>query len=248
MPGSRKSRGANRRGPSFDWIYTRRDTNPATGGERGGKSQQTGEPFSDMTRPILYGSRESGHAYKVKLALSLLGVAHEYREVDLSVPFAERRSDFRHVSPYGEVPVWVEGSLRLAQSNAILIHLARETGLLGGEDIDLVTQWLFWEANRIGFSVPNLRHSLVFAKDTPPEVVSWLRSRAEQDLARLDLQLAESAFVLGAECSVVDVACCAYLFWPEQANLDLSVWPNVARWLDGIRSLRGWATPYELLR
>ncbi|HET7607180.1 MAG TPA: glutathione S-transferase family protein [Gammaproteobacteria bacterium] len=198
--------------------------------------------------PILYGSRESGHAYKVKLALSLLGIAHEYREVDLSVPFAERRSDFRHASPYGEVPVWVDGSLRLAQSNAILIHLARETGRLGGDDIDLVTQWLFWEANRIGFSVPNLRHSLVFAKDTAPEVVAWLRSRAEQDLSRLDLQLADSAFILGAESSVVDVACCAYLFWPDQANLDLSAWPNVARWLDGIKSLRGWASPYELLK
>ena len=53
--------------------------------------------------PILYGSRESGHAYKVKLALSVLGIAHEHRDVELRVPFAERRSDFRHVSPYGEV-------------------------------------------------------------------------------------------------------------------------------------------------
>ena len=95
---------------------------------------------------------------------------------------------------------------------------------------------------------PNLRHSLVFAKDTAPEVVAWLRSRAEQDLSRLDLQLADSAFILGAECSVVDVACCAYLFWPDQANLDLSGWPNVARWLDGVKSLRGWASPYELLK
>src|SRR6187455_1342844 len=197
--------------------------------------------------PILYGSQESGHAYKVKLALSLLGVAHEYRDVDLRVPFAERRSDFRHVSPYGEVPVWVDGALRLAQSNAILLHLAQQTGRLGASDIDLVTQWLFWEANRIGFSVPNLRHTLVFAKETPAEVVSWVRSRAEQDLARLDLQLADSTFVLGAECSVVDIACCAYLFWPEQANLDLSNWPNVALWLDRIRNLPGWATPYALM-
>ena len=201
-----------------------------------------------MKLPILYGSRESGHAYKVKLALSLLDVAHEYRDVDLRVPFAERRSDFRHVSPYGEVPVWIDGSLRLAQSNAILIHLARETGRLDGGDIDLVTQWLFWEANRIGLSIPNLRHALVFAKGTPAGVVGWLRSRAEQDLARLDLELADSTFVLGAECSVVDIASCAYLFWPEQANLDLSLWPNVARWLDRIRNLRGWAAPYDLLK
>jgi glutathione S-transferase len=201
-----------------------------------------------MNLPILYGSRESGHAYKVKLALSLLDVAHEYRDVDLRVPLSERRSDFRQVSPFGEVPVLIDHGFSLAQSNAILIYLARQTGRLGAGDIDLVTQWLFWEANRIGLSVPNLRHALVFAKDTPREVVAWLRSRAEQDLGRLDAQLANHAFVLGAECSVVDIACCAYLFWPEQANLDLALWPNVAHWLDRIRNLRGWQAPYDLLR
>jgi glutathione S-transferase len=190
--------------------------------------------------PILYGSRESGHAYKAKLALSLMGVAHEYREVDLRVPLHERRSDFRRVSPFGEVPVLVEGEFTLAQSNAILLHLMRRTGRLdGGRDIDLLAQWLFWEANRIGLSVPNLRHALIFAQDTPREVVVWLRSRAEHDLARLELELADGQFLLGAECSVVDIACCSYLFWPDQADLDLSQWPHVTGWLDRIRSLRG---------
>jgi glutathione S-transferase len=201
-----------------------------------------------MALPILYGSRESGHAYKVKLALSFLDIAHEYRDVDLRVPFSERRSDFRRVSPYGEVPVFVDGDFVLAQSNAILIHLVRQTDRLSGGDLDLVRQWLFWEANRIGFSVPNLRHVLVFATDTPSEVVAWLRSRAEHDLARLDSQLADKAFVLGIECSVVDIACCAYLFWPEQANLELSLWPNVKGWLERIRDLPGWQAPYDLLR
>ena len=148
-----------------------------------------------MALPILYGSRESGHAYKVKLALSLLDVAHEYRDVDLRVPLSERRGDFRLVSPFGEVPVFVHGT-----------------------------------------------------PDTPRDAVAWLRSRAVRDLERLDLQLADQAFILGAECSVVDVACCAYLFWPEQAELDLTRWPNVGRWLDRIRDLRGWQAPYDLLQ
>ena len=201
-----------------------------------------------MTLPILYGSRESGHAYKVKLALSLLDVPHEYRDVDLRVTLGERRSDFRLVSPFGEVPVFVHGKLSLAQSNAILLHLVRETGRLGAGDIDVVTQWLFWEANRIGLSVPNLRHALRFEPDTPREAVAWLRSRAVRDLERLHLQLADKPFILGAECSAVDVACCAYLFWPEQAELDLTLWPNVGRWLDRIRDLRGWQAPYDLLQ
>src|SRR5262245_14064517 len=202
-----------------------------------------------MAAAVLYGNRESGHCYKVKLALVLLGLPHEYREVDLSLPRGERPAGFREASRFGEVPVLVQDGAALAQSNAILSHLARSTGRLGGEvDPDLVTEWLFWEANRIGFSVPNLRSVLTFARDTPLEVADWLRARAVADLARLDLELGSRPYLLGSEPTIVDVACCAYLFWPEQAGLELAGWPHVARWLDRIRRLPGWAEPYDLLR
>jgi glutathione S-transferase len=184
----------------------------------------------------------------VKLALNVLGIAHEYRAVDLRQPHDQRRPDFRDVSPYGEVPVLVDAGVALAQSNAILIHVARQTRRLGGErNLDEVTQWLFWEANRIGFSVPNLRHSLVFARDTSEVVVEWLRARALKDLATLDQELATKSFLLGAELTVADIACCAYLFWPDQAQLELSQWGNVSKWLQRIRDLPAWGAPYDLL-
>jgi glutathione S-transferase len=199
--------------------------------------------------PILYGGRESGHVYKVKFALSVLEMAHEYREVDLRTPRHQRRHDFVEVSPYGEVPVFVDGHVVLAQSNAILIHLARRTQRLGGgADLEAVTQWLFWEANRIGFSVANLRHSIMFAKDAPDAVVGWLRARALADLTTLDQTLAVKPFLLGAEFTMADIACCAYLFWSDQARLDLSEWSNVGNWLNRIRGVRGWAAPYDLLQ
>jgi glutathione S-transferase len=199
--------------------------------------------------PILYGSRESGHAYKVKLALNVLGIAHEYRAVDLRLPRDQRRADFREASPYGEVPVLVDRGVPLAQSNAILIHLARQTRRLGGDrDLDAVTQWLFWEANRVGFSVPNLRHCLMFATDTPETVVAWLRARALKDLATLDEALKVKPFLLSTQPTVADIACCAYLFWSDQAKLDLSPWGNVTAWLDRIRDLPAWQAPYDLLK
>jgi len=114
-------------------------------------------------------------------------------------------------------------------------------------DPDLVTQWLFWEANRIGFSVPNLRAVLTYAKDTSLQGADWLRARAIADLARLDLELDSNPYLLGSDATVVDIACCAHLFWPEQAGLDLLQWPNVTDWLGRIRRLPGWAEPYDLL-
>jgi glutathione S-transferase len=202
-----------------------------------------------MAAPILYGNLESGHSYKVRLALTLLGIDHEYRIVDLDQPHEQRRADFRAVSPYGEVPVLVDDGVPLAQSNAILLHLARRSGRLGGElDQDLLTQWLFWEANRIGISVANLRHVLRWVPQTPDAVKAWLRARAVADLGHLDRVLAAKPFILGSSVTVVDLSCSGYLFWPDQAELDLREWPAVAAWLDRIRALPRWAAPYDLMK
>ncbi len=197
---------------------------------------------------VLYGNRESGHSYKVKLALALLAIEHEYRAVDLLLSRDERPADFRRASKFGEVPVLLIDGVPLAQSSAILRYLARETGrlTLPGEP-ERVDEWLGWEANRIGFSLPNLRFAKRFATDTPKDVVAWLAARTHADLDRLDDELARRDFLVGAAPTIADIACCGYLFWPEQAEVDLDAWPHVGRWLDAIRALPGWDHPYRLL-
>jgi glutathione S-transferase len=202
-----------------------------------------------MPRLVLYGNRESGHSYKVKLALSILGLEHEYRSVDLAIERCNRPPDFREVSRYGEVPVLVSDGEPLVQSNAILMHLARTTGRLRGEcDPDRTVEWLFWEANRIGFSVANLRFARCFTHDTPPDVLKWLEARARSDLDRLDEEFrGKDGFLLGSTISVADIACCGYLFWPEQTGLDYAEWKHVSSWLDRVRTVEGWAHPYSLM-
>ena len=197
--------------------------------------------------PILYGNRESGHSYKVRQTLVLLSVAHEYRYVDLLPPRAERRPDFVAVSPYGEVPIFIDEDGVLAQSNAILLHLVRRAGRLGGgADLDRTTQWLFWEANRIGFSLPNLRFALRFAAENPA-VVAMFRRRTEADLDRLAQEFDRRPYLLGEAPSVADISCAGYLFFADQAEVDLGRWPSVGGWLDRLAATPGWAHPYELM-
>jgi len=198
-----------------------------------------------MAHLVLYGNRESGHSYKVRLALSLLGLPHEYRPVDLQLDRADRPAEFRAASRFGEVPVLVVDGEPMVQSNAILMHLARTTGRLRGEcDPDRTVEWLFWEANRITFSVSNLRYARRFAQDTPPEVIAWLEARARADLDRLDEEFrGKDGFLLGSTISIADIACSSYLFWPEQTGLDYSAWTHVTAWLDRIRAVPGWAHP-----
>jgi glutathione S-transferase len=193
----------------------------------------------------LFGNRESGHAYKVRLMLNLAQLPHEFEEVDISLPRAARPEPFRSLAQHGEVPLLVHGGRPYVQSNAILLHLAEYSGALEGdasEHIGRVREWLFWEANRIGFSLPNLRYSLKFG-GADPAVLAMLRARFDADIAHLDGQFADGrAFILGDSPTVADVSLCGYLFWPEQAQV--TVPEHVQGWLGRIAALPGWRHPY----
>ena len=198
-------------------------------------------------RPILFGHHESGHSYKAALAMKLMGIDYEYRWVDVLKPLEERREDFRAFSAYGEMPVLVTDGEALAQSDAILLHLARTTGKLGGDQLDLMTQWLFREANRIGFSLPNLRWEHHFMGTADEGLLGWLRRRLGADLAALEREFEGKLFLLGEELSVADIAHCAYLWFADQARVDLAPYPNVRAWLSRIEATPGWEHPYQLM-
>ena len=180
--------------------------------------------------------------------MTLAGIEYDYHEIDLDLPRQVRPEPFRSLAKYGEVPLLVHEGVVLVQSNAILLHLAEHTSAYGGqspESLGRVREWLFWEANRIGFSLPNLRFALRFPGTSAPAVESMLRARFEADIARLDFELAdERAFVLGDAPTVADFALCAYLWWPEQAKVALPA--LVQRWLARIAVLPGWHHPYDI--
>jgi glutathione S-transferase len=194
----------------------------------------------------LYGNRESGHAYKVRLMLNLAGLPHEFEEVELTVPREARPEPFRSLARFGEVPLLVHGGRPYVQSNAILLHLAAHSGALDGEvseRIERVREWLFWETNRIGFSLPNLRYHMR-VEPAAPEVLAMLRRRLDADLARLEHELADGRpFILGDGPTVADVSLCGYLYWADQAQVTPP--PQVQGWLGRIAALPGWRQPYD---
>ena len=200
--------------------------------------------------PILYCHRESGHSYKAALALTLMSVPFEQRPVDLNLPREQRPEDFRRASMFGEVPALIdEDGVAVCQSNAILDHVARRHGKLDGDTPAArtrVREWLFWEANRLALSLPHLRFSRRFTPAGEALETYWT-GRMHADLDCLDRTLDKSAFLVGAAPTIADIACCGYLYWADQAEVDLRRWPAVMAWLDRIRSLPRWQAPYDLL-
>jgi glutathione S-transferase len=162
-----------------------------------------------MTTPHLFGALQSGHSFKVRLFLRLAEIAHDYTSIDIGAPRDQRPEPFRSIAPHGEVPVLLDDGETLAQSNAILLHLARKHGRFGGDTVaqwNEITSWLFWEANRIGRSFPNLRWHRLFDPNGAPDLVGWFHATAEVDLDRLERQLTDRAFILDRP-TIVDLSC-----------------------------------------
>ncbi|HEX2581692.1 MAG TPA: glutathione S-transferase family protein [Dongiaceae bacterium] len=200
--------------------------------------------------PIFYGNHLSGHSYKVALLLALLGIEAEYRHVNLALPHAERPQAFRESNFFEEVPVLQHGTRTFCQSNVILLYLAETYGgYLGNsaEDKWRILEWLSWETNRIGFSVSNLRFAYRFARNRDDGAIVFLRGRALKDLARMEQHLKGHDFLIGERPTIADIASCGYLFWADEAHLDIRQWPATTAWLHRIRDLPRWATPEILL-
>lgn len=196
----------------------------------------------------LFGNRDSGHAYKVRLMLSLSGLPHAYTEIDLDLPREQRPEPFRSLAKYGEVPLLLHNGRPYVQSNAILLHLAGYTGRFGGESgerMERVREWLFWEANRVGFSLANLRYGQKYLPaGAASDGQAMLRERFNADIALLDAELADGrAFILDDVPSVADISLCGYMYWPEQAAVSMPA--QVQAWLDRISALPGWRHPYD---
>jgi len=101
----------------------------------------------DNESMTIYGDSISGNCLKVKFVADRLGLPYDW--VEVSVLKGETRTpDFLAMNPAGQVPVVLfadDGPL--AQSNAIMLHLAQNTDLIPDDAFDraLMFQWLFWE-------------------------------------------------------------------------------------------------------
>ena len=199
----------------------------------------------------LFGHPDSGHAYKVKLCLAIAGISHDYEEIDIFSERDSRSPEFKQQSRFHEVPLLIDEGKAYVQSNAILIHIATKYKILGAESDHTFTrclEWLFWEANKIGLCLPQLRASNKFEQFRLSEGAQhWLSARYRHDVQILAAELSDRRkFILGENPTIADCSLCGYLYFADEAKVEVP--PLVRDWLARIAGLKGWAHPYELLR
>lgn len=199
----------------------------------------------------LYGHYDSGHVYKVMLFLELAKLTYDFEFIDIWAEKTSRPAEFLTSSRNGEVPCLLINDTPYIQSNLILHRLALEYRCFGGENdtrLMAALDWQFWEANRLGMCLPQLRYANRFApEEFNSGSLSFLKNRFNQDISLLANQLSRGhRFVLDDSPSIADFSLCGYLFWADEADVELPA--PVNRWLTAIQSLHGWKAPYDLMQ
>jgi glutathione S-transferase len=193
----------------------------------------------------------SGHSHRARLFLNLLGVEHEEAFVDLAAA-AHKTPDYLKLNRFGQIPVLVDGDTVIADSNAILVYLAKKAGNTKWlpetpAEAAAVQRWLSVAAGQIAFGPAAARLITVFgAKFDANEVIA----RAHNVLKVLDAELANRDWIAdidetaAAHPTIADVALYSYISSAPEGNVDLSAYANVNAWLKRVEALKGFV-PFQ---
>ena len=194
-----------------------------------------------MSNPIkLYNFPKSGHAHRIELMLSLLNLPTELVFVDLAKG-AHKQPDFLALNPFGQVPVIDDNGTVIADSDAILVYLAKkyDNGTWLPEEpaaAARVQRWLSVAAGPLAFGPAAARLVTVFgAAFNTDEVIA----RAHTLLKVIDAELAKAPFLAGSTPTIADIANYSYIAHAPEGNVSLEPYANVRSWLARIESLPG---------
>jgi glutathione S-transferase len=156
-----------------------------------------------------------------------------------------RKAEFLAKNPIGRVPLleFPDGR-RLAESNAILLHLAEGTQFLPSDPFDRAKayEWLFFEQYSHEPAIA-VRRSILSAPERAaqrtPERLNALLEAGNHALGVMEKRLSGAEWVAGNAYSVADMALYAYTHVADEGGYDLSRYPGVEAWLRRVAAQPG---------
>jgi glutathione S-transferase len=193
--------------------------------------------MSSSAELVLHGTELSGHCHRVELLLRMLNLPYRY----VLAPAAVRSSaEFRNLNSFGQIPVLEDGSLILADSNAILVYLAKRYA--PGSDwlpeepaaAARVQRWLSIAAGEVMYGPAIAR--MVCLWDFPGDL-----ERARRISARLlefmNAHLQSRSFLAAEHCTIADLACYSYVAHAPEGGIPLDAYASIRRWLRRVEAL-----------
>jgi glutathione S-transferase len=186
---------------------------------------------------ILHGTELSGHTHRVELLLRMLGLPYRFEAATADV---RRTPWFRRLNPLGQIPVLQDGDLALADSNAILVYLAkrygRETQWLPEQPDDAarVQRWLSIAAGEVRYGPALAR---MITQWNFPGVLAESKQVANGLLRFMDEHLNSRTFLAADHATIADLACYSYVSHAPEGGISLENYASVRAWLRRVEAL-----------
>ena len=186
-----------------------------------------------MSAYRFYGDKKSGNCLKVLWTAQLLAVPFQWIEID--VTRNETRTDeFLRLNPAGQVPTAILPDGRaLAQSNAIILHLAEGSDLIPADSYERAKmfEWLFWEQYSHEPAIAVRRFKKLYLNQPDDEIDPALMQKGRRALGVMELALLGRDFLAGGALSLADISLVAYTRLAHEGGFDLAEFPQVLHWV-----------------
>ncbi|MDJ0660763.1 MAG: glutathione S-transferase [Crocosphaera sp.] len=187
----------------------------------------------------LYGHELSGNSYKVRLFLELLQLEYEWIRVDL-MKGEHKSQEYLALNPFGQVPLLIDGELKLADAQGILVYLAKQYGgeeWLPSDAVSLaqVVRWLSTTAGEVRQGPENARLYHLFGATTIN--IERAYQKSEEILTQLDKHLSNHIWLEQEHPTIADIAVFPYIALAKDGKIDLNTYPNVLKWIERVKQL-----------
>lgn len=188
----------------------------------------------------LYDFELSGSCYKVRLLANILGLKYEAVPVDF-VKKEHKTSKYTDLNPFGEIPIFEDGDLRLRDAQAIMVYIARKYDKDNQwypdtpEAMSRINQWL----STGGGEVMNAAGARLVKILNYPLDLEKLQAGANRVFKILDDHLADREWLELGHPTIGDIACFPYTALAGEGGIDLKPYPNVLAWIERVKKLPG---------
>ena len=188
----------------------------------------------------LYGHTWSNAARRVQMLCEELAIPYTYETVDL-LNGKQYTPEFQKLNPNSKVPAIDDDGFMLWESQAIMRYLADKHKAHSWYPAEpkaraRVEQWLDWNQTRLGQEAAKIMFNTHFAGDKRNDnAIEDAKKWLEKILPVLEDELKQHSYLGGNQPNLADIAVTTNLAYLEMCQHDLSPYPTVTRWYDGIK-------------
>jgi glutathione S-transferase len=191
----------------------------------------------------LYDFELSGSCYKIRLLLNMLNLKADFTNVDF-VNKEHKNDNYTALNPFGEIPIFEDGPLRLRDAQAIMVYIAKKYDKSNqwypddAESMGRIQQWL----STGGGEVMNAAGARLVKILNYPLDLDKLQAGGNRVFKIMDAHLATREWLALEHPTIADIACFPYTALAGEGGIDLKPYPNVLKWIERMKRLPGFIT------